>query len=148
MIVQGVPQYEVKPVPSRRQLVERLERELRKLPSADVPTEHTHGPGFYARTIHLAANTVLTGRVHKTEHLFILSKGELTVVTDDGEARLCAPYQAVCRAGLKRAGYAHTDVVCTNVHITTETDLLKLEAALVEPEHTALEAREEMQWLG
>ena len=133
---------------TQRQKIERFEDELRKVPAVDVPTEHTYGPGFYARTITLAPGTTLTGRVHTTEHIFILSKGELTVVTDDGSAHLVAPYQAVCRAGLKRAGYAHTEVVCTNVHITTETDLLKLEAALVEPEVKALEAQGETQCLG
>jgi hypothetical protein len=131
-----------------REKIERLEDELRRLPAAEVPTEHTFGPGFYARTITLEAGMVLTGRVHRTEHIFVLSKGELTVVTDEGSARIQAPYQAVCRAGLKRAGYAHTEVVCSNIHLTTETDLSKLELALVEPEIIALEAQGETQWLG
>lgn len=138
---------ELQTSPGRAQ-IERLEAELRKLPSADIPTDHTFGPGFYARTITLAEGTVLTGRVHMTEHIFILSKGDMTLVTEDGSQRVQAPYQAVCRAGLKRAGYAHADSVCSNIHITPETDLGKLEAALVEPETMALEAQGEMQWLG
>jgi quercetin dioxygenase-like cupin family protein len=128
--------------PSRAQIV-RLEDELRSMPQLEVPTHHTFGPGFYVRTIELPAGATLTGRVHKTEHVFLLSKGRLTVVTEDGRQTLEAPAQFVCRPGLKRAGYAHTDVVCSNVHLTTETDLAKLEAALVEPEPLlANEARE------
>jgi len=123
-----------------RQQISALEQELRKFPPAQIETEHTFGPGFYARTIHLEAGTVLTGKVHATEHIFILSKGELLVVTEDGRQHLKAPCQFVCRPGLKRAGYALTDVVCTNVHITDETDLEKLEAQLIEPEETLLPA--------
>jgi hypothetical protein len=63
-----------------------------------------------------------------------LSEGELLVATEDGKSHLVAPVQMVCRPGLKRAGYAITDVVVTNIHVTGERDLLKLEAALVEPE--------------
>lgn len=131
-----------------REKIDRLEAELRAMPQAEVPTEHTFGPGFYARTITLQPDTVLTGRVHTTEHIFIVSKGDLTVVTEEGRKRVQAPYQAICRAGLKRAGYAHTEVVCTNIHITEETDLLRLEAALVEPDHAALEAQGETPCLG
>lgn len=123
----------VEVAPSRAQIV-RLEQELLKHPQADIQTEHTFGPGFYARTIMLAPGTVLTGKVHATEHIFILSKGDITLVTEDGRKRVQAPFQAVCRPGTKRAGYAHTEVICTNVHITFETDLAKLEAELIEPE--------------
>lgn len=119
--------------PSRAQLV-RFEDELRAYPPAEIETIHTHGPGFYARTIKLKAGTVLTGMVHATEHIFFVSEGDITVVTEEGSQRVGAGFQAVCRAGLKRAGYCHADTVCTNVHITQETDLVKLQAALIEPE--------------
>lgn len=120
------------PAPTRGQIL-RFEGELRRLPQVDAPTHHTFAPGLYIRTIELAAGTTLTGMVHKTEHVFLLTKGILTVVTEDGRQTLEAPAQFVARAGLKRVGYCHTDVVCSNVHITTETDLARLEADLVEP---------------
>lgn len=120
--------------PSMRQQIDRLEAAMRLLPPLDIPVEHTFGPGFYARTITIPAGCTLTGKVHATEHLFILSRGELDIATEDGVQRLQAPYQAVCRPGLKRAGHAVTECVVTNVHITEERDLLALEAALIEPE--------------
>lgn len=119
---------------SRAQIY-RLEDEIKNLPPADIETIHTFGPGFYGRTIRMAAGTVLTGKVHATEHIFMVSKGDITLVTEEGSKRVQAPYQAVCRAGLKRAGYAHTETICSNIHITTETDLVKLEAALIEPDN-------------
>jgi len=106
---------------------------MRQMPQADVETVHTHAPGLYVRTIRAKAGTTIVGRVHTTEHVFVLSKGTLMVVTEDGERELVAPFQQVCRAGLKRAGYAVTDIECSNVHVTDETDLLLLESTLVEP---------------
>ena len=64
----------------------------------------------------------------------MLTKGEMTVVTEEGRQRIKAPFQAVCKPGLKRAGYAHTDCVCSNMHITDETDLERLESELIVPE--------------
>ena len=125
------------PTPLRLK-VERLEDELRKFPQLDIEPQHTFGPGFYARTLTLPAGTVLTGKVHATEHIFFVSKGDITLVTDDGVRRVGAGFQAVCRPGMKRAGICHTEVVVTNVHITDLADLVELEAALIVPD--ALEA--------
>jgi hypothetical protein len=119
---------------AKRAQIQQLEDEIRKLPQFEVPTEHTFGPSFYVRTIRLPAGATLTGKVHATEHVFLLSQGELLVVTEDGQQHIKAPCQMVCRPGLKRAGHALTDVVCSNLHITTETDLAKLEAELISPD--------------
>ena len=127
--------FDIATAPTREQIY-RLEDAISAGPTVDVGsrTSHTYGPGFYARTLTLKEGEPLTGKIHATEHIFILSKGELLVATEDGKQHLKAPFQMVCRPGLKRAGYALTDVVVTNIHITEETDLVKLEAALIEPE--------------
>ena len=114
--------------------IQRLEAEMFKLPQIELQTDHTFGPGFYARTITIPAGVTLTGKIHATEHIFIVSKGDITLVTEDGSRRVQAPFQMVCRPGLKRAGHAHAETVCTNVHITTETDLARIEAELIVPE--------------
>jgi len=138
---------------SLRDKIVRLEEVIREMPQVEVPTEHTFGPGFYARTITLAPGTTLTGKVHATEHIFIVSKGEILLVTEDGEQHVKAPFQAVCRPGIKRAGHAITETVCTNVHITSETDLVRLEAELIVPDGAALmhETKLELEsasWVG
>lgn len=130
---------------ARREQIYALEGEMRRMPQVEIPTTNTFGPGFYARTIVIPPGATLTGKVHATEHIFIVSRGELLVVTEDGERHIKAPFQMVCRAGMKRAGHALTEVECTNVHITTETDLAKLEAALIIPD--ALPAPEAVEVL-
>lgn len=119
--------------PSREQILA-FEAKLRKLPPLDVRIDHTFGPGFYARTMHLPAGALLTGKIHSTEHIFFVSKGKLAVITEDGRELLEAGFQKVCRPGLKRVGFALTDVVVTNVHITEENDLEKIEAQVIMPE--------------
>jgi hypothetical protein len=114
--------------------VHRLHAAMLQMPQVDIKTEHTFGPGLYVRTITVPAGVTLVGKTHKTEHLFMVLKGDITLVTDEGRIRVQAPFQCVSKAGVKRAGYAHTETVCANVHITSETDLVKLEAQLIEPD--------------
>lgn len=134
--------------PTRLQ-VERLEQAMRPMPQVEIPTDHGFGPGFYARTITIPAGTILTGKIHATEHIFMVTKGDITLVTDEGTKRVQAPYQAVCKAGMKRAGFAHSETVCVNIHITNETDLDKLEAELtIAPALEAPEAQEVIAWHG
>lgn len=114
--------------------IQRLHAAMLDMPQVDIVTEHTFGPGVYMRTITIPAGVTLVGKTHKTEHIFMVLKGDITLVTDEGRIRVQAPYQCVSKAGVKRAGYAHTETVCANVHITSETDLIKLEAQLIEPE--------------
>lgn len=118
--------------PTRTQ-IDRIESDMRAMPDAqiEIPVEHTFGPGFYARTVIIPAGATVVGKVHATEHIFMVVKGDITLVSDGARRRVQAPFQMVCAPGVKRAGHAHTECVCTNIHITTETDLDKLEAALI-----------------
>lgn len=119
--------------PTRAQIVE-LEHAIRdQLAPVPYDTIHTHAPGLYIRTVRMPAGAVATGRVHTTEHIFIVTKGEMTVASENDVQRVAAGFQCVSKPGTKRAVFCHTDVECSNVHITTETDLAKLEASLVEP---------------
>jgi hypothetical protein len=119
--------------PSRAQ-IQRLEDELLALPQVEIPTAHDFAPGLYVRTITIPKGATLTGKVHATEHVFIISKGDMTLVTEQGRMRVQAPFQCIGKAGMKRVGYAHEETVCTNIHITPEKDLARLEAELIVPD--------------
>ena len=119
---------------------------MRQLQQVDIPIDHNFAPGLYVRTITVPAGATLVGRVHATDHIFIISSGDMTLVTERGRQRVQAPFQAIGRAGIKRVGYAHSDTVCTNIHIPAETDLDRLEAALIVPDALAApESFEEVQ---
>lgn len=133
------------PVPTREQ-IERLEAAMRELPPVEIPPRHYFADGLYAREITIPAGTLVTGKIHRTEHLNIVSKGDITVWTEDGMKRVRAPFALVSRPGTKRVGYAHEDTVWTTIHATRETDLEALERELIEP--AALIEGESLKCLG
>ncbi|TDY26304.1 hypothetical protein B0G81_6814 [Paraburkholderia sp. BL6665CI2N2] len=112
--------------------VNRLEAEINKLPQAECPVWHHFAPGLYARQMFIRAGTVLTGAVHKSEHLCIVS-GDIDVTTDEGVRRITALQLIIkSKPGAKRAGCTYRDTFWTTVHATDETDLEKLAMELFE----------------
>ncbi len=110
----------------------RLEKIMLAMPQVKIKVIEHWSRGVYAREIHIPAGTALTGRIHKFANLNILSKGEMSVTTDAGVARVQAPFTVVSPPGTKRIAYAHTDCVWTTIHGTDETD-----TDLIEVEFTA-----------
>lgn len=117
---------------SPREKVERLERAVESMPQAECPVRHYFVPGMYAREMTIPAGVVLTGAVHKTEHLSTISAGRIAVQTDDGVIEIAAPYTFVSKPGAKRAGYALETTVWTTYHATETTDLDALVEELTE----------------
>lgn len=119
--------------PSREQ-IERFEQMLLQCEQVETPTTHFFSPGLYARQMFIPAGTLLTGAVHKVEHLAIFV-GDITVWTDGGMKRLTGHNTFVSKAGAKRVGYAHADTWCTGFFPTDKTDVAELERELVENPH-------------
>jgi quercetin dioxygenase-like cupin family protein len=107
--------------------VERLEQALSQMDQVEIPVVNYFSHKIYAREITIPKNTILTGKIHKYSQLNILSKGEISVLTEDGVKRVKAPFTIVSPPGTKRAAYAHEDCVWTTIHGTDETDVEKIE---------------------
>lgn len=122
-----------------RAKLQRLESEMLKCEQVEIQVKHIFSEGLYAREIFIPKGTLLTGKIHLTEHLNIISQGDISVLTEHGMKRIKAPCAIVSSAGIKRAGYAHEDTVWTTIHATNETDLEKLEAELIAPDYAALD---------
>lgn len=100
----------------------------------DIEPVHYLADGLYAREITIPAGVVATGKIHKFEHINIVSKGTISVWTEEGLRRIDAPATLISQPGMKRVGYAHADTVWTTIHaIPGGVDLspADLEAALV-----------------
>ena len=115
-----------------------LEAEIAKLPQVDCPVVNHFAPGIYAREMTIPAGVALTGAVHKTEHLNIISKGRIAVSTDDGMKEVSAPFAFVSKPGTKRVGLAIEETVWTTIHATETTDLDKLVEELTESTNAQL----------
>lgn len=117
-----------------------LERHVLAAPQVDLRTEHALAGGVYARTITIPADTVLTGAVHKKDHINIVD-GDITVTTDAGPVRFTGYHVIATKAGSKRAGFAHADTKWTTVCQTDLTDIDAIEDELVE-ESSRLQTRQ------
>lgn len=99
----------------------------------ELGTWHHFAAGLVARTIMIPAGTLLTGAVHKAEHLNICF-GDIDVWTEAGMRRLTGYHVIPSLSGAKRVGRTHVDTWWTTVHLNpgNSRDVAALEDALVE----------------
>ncbi len=88
---------------------------------------HYFAPGMYAREMWMPAGCLITGKIHLTEHLNVLSQGMVSVSNKGKSIELKAPYTFVSPVGTKRAIYAHEDSTWTTFHATDLSDLDEIE---------------------
>ena len=59
-----------------------LEASIRSIPghltAEDFPVVHHFAPGVYARELTMAAGLIVLGKIHKTRHLNIITKGKVS----------------------------------------------------------------------
>jgi len=103
----------------------------------EMPLRHFFSPGLYLREITMRADLLVVGKMHATTHFNIITKGDVTVLTDNGPLRITItdhPYVFVSQAGTKKVLYCHEDTVWMTTHITDSTDLAEIERQVIIPE--------------
>lgn len=103
---------------------------------------HTHrfAPGVYTREMFVPAGLMITGKIHKTEHISIFLSGRMLVTDGLGKSKeIIAPIVETALPGVKRAGIALEDVRWITVHPTEETDIDVLEDMLVTNDYSEVE---------
>ena len=113
--------------------VDKLAEVMRQMPQADVPVTHRFLDGVYVREVLMKKGLIVVGKIHKQEHIAIISKGRATVLTEDGLKEIEAPCTFKSPPGVRRALVIHEDMVWTTIHRTDETNLDKIEAQLIAP---------------
>jgi hypothetical protein len=105
------------------------------------PLKHSFAEGIYCREIFIPKGMLLIGKIHKHSHPVFIMKGDISIVSEEGIRRIKAPAYVISPAGVKRVGYAHEDTVWVTVHdnVTNETDLGKLEDAIIAKSYNELE---------
>jgi hypothetical protein len=83
-----------------------------------APVVDEYGCGTYAREMTIPKGTVIVGKIHRHSHINIISKGEVSVVTEHGKKYYTAPCTFVSEVGLKRAVYAEEETIWTTIHLT------------------------------
>lgn len=95
------------------------------------PLIHRFADNVYAREILLPAGTIVIGKIHRYGHLNIISKGHVSVLTEDGVEELRGPMTFISKPGTKRVVYAHEDTVWTTIHGTRHTDPDRVEEDII-----------------
>ena len=97
--------------------VDEIEAEMLNLPTVDCPLIHLFTPGMYVRQIFMPEGTLLTSKIHNTEHPYCVSKGIVSVKIDNGEWQsIEAPYLGVTKKGTRRILFIHEDCIWQTFH--------------------------------
>lgn len=107
----------------------------------DCPLVHRFTPGMYIREIFMPAGSLITSKIHKTEHPFTISKGKVAVSIDGKDwEEFEAPYTGITKPGTRRILYILEDCIWTTYHVNADNceDLEKLEDKLIEKRENTL----------
>jgi hypothetical protein len=96
------------------------ELEVAMLSSFDVvdcPVKHMFTNGMYIREIFMPAGSLITSKIHKTEHPYTVSYGVVAVSVDGGDwDEITAPYTGITKPGTRRLLYVIEDCIWTTYH--------------------------------
>jgi hypothetical protein len=80
-------------------------------------TTHKFTDGMYIREIFMPAGSLITSKIHKTEHPYIISYGKTAVSIDGNEwNEITAPYTGITVPGTRRVLYIIEDCIWTTFH--------------------------------
>ncbi len=88
-----------------------------------LPLHHVFTPGLYVREVFMPKGSIVTTRIHLTEHPFVISAGVVSVWSDEtGWKLLRAPHTGVTKPGTRRLLYIHEDTIWSTFHVTDKTN--------------------------
>ena len=95
---------------------------------------HHFTSGIYCRTVLMRAGDIVVGKIHKREHIVVVSAGRARVVSEEfGAKEIIAPAVFKSPPGVKRALHILEDMVWTTIHknASNTEDMSELEAELI-----------------
>ena len=106
----------------------------------ELPLVHRFTDGIYVREIFMPKGTLLTSKIHKTRHQFMVLKGEVSVLDEQGnEVRITAPHFGITEIGTRRVLFIHEDCIWATVHANPNTENeVEIEARIIEPHDNEL----------
>jgi len=87
------------------------------LPLIDCPLVHRFSDGMYIREIFMPKDSIVTSKIHNTNHPYTISKGKALVQIDGSEwVELQAPYTSITMPGTRRVLFIVEDCIWTTYH--------------------------------
>lgn len=89
------------------------------------PIKNHFTPGMYIREIFMPAGTVVTSRIHKCRHPFVVLKGRCAVYmgSKEGWQEVSAPHFGITEPGTRRLLFILEDSVWMTFHVTDKTNV-------------------------
>ena len=104
-----------------------------------VPHVEHFTDGLYARELFMPAGTVITSKIHNSNHMTFVMFGLAKVVDEfNGTQYIKGPCFFKTPRGMKRALYIMEDSLWVTVHATAATDSKSAEEDLISPTHIDL----------
>ena len=127
------------------QMIDELEATMvDNFPLADCPLVHRFTEGLYVREIFMPAGSLITSKIHKTQHQYFILKGAVSVWIDEGkEEYLQAPYIGVTEPGTRRVLYVWEDCIWATSHPNPDNENLEqIEERIIEKHDNPLLSEE------
>lgn len=111
---------------------------LERFEARELPLEHRFTPGLYAREIFMPSGTLLTSKIHRTAHPFVVLSGRVRVwIEGEGIREFTAGHVGITQPGTRRLLYIVEDCRWITFHPLTDEeserqDLEAIEARLIE----------------
>lgn len=107
-----------------------------EFPVVELPVAHQFTPGLYGRLIFMPAGTLLTSKIHNTEHQYVVLEGRVSVwIEGVGIQHIEAPFVGVTKPGTRRVLYIHEDCKWMTFHPLVEGeegDVARIEERIIE----------------
>lgn len=98
-----------------------LERKLVLEKQPKYELYHDRTPGLYIRRVVIPAGTLLTTRIHKFQHPFVITRGVVWVWQKETDWQLLmGPVHGKTMAGTRRVLYVMKEVEWTTYHVANE----------------------------
>jgi hypothetical protein len=120
--------------PTQHAKIDALEEAMRLLPPCEAPVDHIFTPGLYTRVIDMAPGSLITSKIHRTEHPFVILSGKAAVWDgENGVQILKAPYIGITKPGTRRVLLIGEQCRWATFHPAEEKTVEEIEQRIIEP---------------
>lgn len=115
-------------------MIRQFEGYISQFPQLEIQTKHYFADGLYAREIYIPAGSILVGKLHKKEHINIISKGKIIIITEEGYSEVEAPFTIISPINTKKVVMSIEETIWTTIHLNpiNTKDLDEIEDFLIE----------------
>jgi hypothetical protein len=126
------------------QRLDALERALLdNLPAVHMPVEHIFNPRLYCRKIFMPAGTLLTSKIHRLEHPYVVASGRVRVVIAGGGFEIIeAGHAGITMPGTRRLLFIEEDCIWLTYHVLSpEEEQMRQNGSTIDDMLAAIEER-------